>query len=192
MPVTTWSTNASKVALPNTYHQPVRGGTGCSSAWRADVRSPLRSSSQAKKRLITPASRYGNRTGEDFHLAVSHLHRILRQWMGGRAGGHRAVGVVHATVAGAEEKLGLTEPAHRATQVGTVDRERGKLGGAITAKPRGRMRGDPRPRQRRSVLEGHVHGLAHLEMVHWPDRTPHPGRLPDQGGDQKADYRDTH
>ncbi len=40
------------VALPKTYHHPVRGGTGCARARRVAVMSPLRSSSQARKRVI--------------------------------------------------------------------------------------------------------------------------------------------
>ena len=48
-----------RVALPKTYHQPVRGGTGCSSARRVAVMRPLRSSSQARRRRSTGAQAIG-------------------------------------------------------------------------------------------------------------------------------------
>ena len=40
--------------------------------------------------------------------------------LGGGPGGDRAVGVVHAAVAGAEEQLRLGDPAHRAAEMGAV------------------------------------------------------------------------
>ena len=69
MPVATWSTKARKVALPNTYHHPVRGGTGCSSACRVQVTRPLRSSIQARSLRMRAAS--GDRDGARLDLDLT-------------------------------------------------------------------------------------------------------------------------
>src|SRR5579864_5439408 len=110
MPVTTCSRNARNVALPNTYHHPVRGGTGCSSTPRAQVRRPVRSSSTARSRLITCPSPERDLAREDLHLSRLDPHLVPRERLGRRAGGDAAVGVVHAAVAGAEEELRIGEP----------------------------------------------------------------------------------
>src|SRR5574338_627466 len=122
--------NAMSVALPNTYHQPVRGGTGCSSIRRVNENSPLRSSSQSTVRRSQPMSDDRDRAGEDLHLPIVHAHGVLRKRLGRRSGGAGPVGVVHAAVTGTEEELRVGDPAHRAAEVGTVHRERGEpLGG---------------------------------------------------------------
>ncbi len=101
IPVTTCKMKAMSVALPKTYHQPVLLGTGCSSAHRVQETSPVRSSTQASNRLITRPSRDGDRTRLDLDLPVPDSDRILGQRLRRGAGGHAAVGVVHAPVAGA-------------------------------------------------------------------------------------------
>src|SRR6476469_1024549 len=135
IPVSTCSTNARKVALPNTYHHPVRGGTGCSSARRAAVRRPLRSSSQASRRLSTEVSGDRNGAGLDLDLAGGrvHPHRILRQRARRRPRGDGTVTVVHAAVAGTEEQLCVGHPAYRAAEVSAVHREGRELPLAVAA-----------------------------------------------------------
>ena len=81
------------MALPNTYHQPVRGGTGCSSARRVAVIRPLRSSSQARRRLSTVCSGDRDGAGQNLDLAVPARGRDTAAASSGRrSGGDRAVG----------------------------------------------------------------------------------------------------
>src|SRR5512138_1900089 len=127
MPVATCSTKAMNVALPNTYHQPVRGGTGCSSACRVAVIRPLRSSSQERRRRNTGRSDDGNGAGQDLDLPIVHPDRILRQRPGRRARRNRAVPVVDTAVAGTEKELGIGDPANRAAEMGAVDGEGSEL-----------------------------------------------------------------
>src|SRR5581483_6364982 len=119
------------VALPKTYHHPSRGGTGWVSACRVQETSPLRSSSQARKRPIRPPSHHGDRAGEDLDLSPPHPHRIVAQRLGRRSGGDGTVAVEDPAVAGAEEEPRVRDPLHRAAEVGAVDREGGELGGAL-------------------------------------------------------------
>src|SRR5687767_10271017 len=104
MPVATWRMKARRVALPNTYHHPVRGGTGCSSARRVAVRIPLRSSIQAKSCLITAGSGDRDRAGLDLDLTAAHPHGVGGERLGRRPGRDRSVGVVHAAMTGTEEQ----------------------------------------------------------------------------------------
>src|SRR5262249_50868121 len=136
MPVRTCSTNARRVALPKTYHHPVRGGTGCSSARRAAVRRPLRSSSQSKNSLITPASHDRDRTRQDLDLPVPNTYGVLRKRLGRRTGSDGTVGVIDAAVTRTEEELGVAEPPYRTPQVSAVDRKRGEPAGILSPKPR--------------------------------------------------------
>src|SRR5918994_7097348 len=96
MPVATWRMKARRVALPKTYHHPVRGGTGCASARRAALRRPLRSSIQAKNCLITSGSGDRDRAGLDLDLTAAYPPRIGGERLGRRPRRDRSVGVVHA------------------------------------------------------------------------------------------------
>src|SRR5262249_3450955 len=118
--------NAMRVALPKTYHHPVRLGTGCSSAWRTQATRPLRSSSQPRNPLITLASRERNGARQNFHLPALDANRVAAERLRRRAGCDASVRVVDTPVAGAEKELGLREPPHRAPQVRAVHRERGE------------------------------------------------------------------
>src|SRR4029077_3882939 len=181
--------NARKVALPKTYHQPVRGGTGCASTPRAQVSRPVRSSNAARSRPITPDSSERNRTRENLHLPGPHPHWIARERLGWGTAGDTAVGVVHAAVAGAEEKLGVGEPPHRAAKMGAVDRERGEAALVVPPEPRRSAGTDARPGQRGRVLERYAHGFADLEPIHRPYPAPLTRGLPGEGREQKAHDR---
>src|SRR5713101_7385288 len=155
MPVTTWSMNARNVALPKTYHQPVRRGTGCSNTPRNQLSSPVRSSKAARRCLITPRSPERDLSRQNLHLPVSHPRPIAGEGFGRRAARDAAVGVVHAAVARTEEELGVGEPPHRAAEVSAVDRERGEAARVVSPEPRGAAGAHPGPGKRRGVLELH-------------------------------------
>src|SRR5690348_8333054 len=145
MPVATCSTNAIRVALPNTYHQPVRGGTGCSSACWEAVSSPLRSSSHARKRRSIGRSGDGNGAGQDLDLTVAHPDGILGQRPGRRTGGDGAVTIVDAAMTGAEEELRVGHPADRAAQVRAVHGERAEPLDVVATEPGSAPCGNPGP-----------------------------------------------
>ncbi len=73
--------NATTVALPNTYHHPVSGGTGCFASELKNAINPVRSSkasinffSSFQHQRNYPLKRDG--TGEDFDFAVANPHWI--------------------------------------------------------------------------------------------------------------------
>src|SRR5512146_1619775 len=192
MPVTTCSTNARNVALPNTYHHPVRGGTGCSSTPRVQVRRPVRSSSVARSRLITSASPERDLAREDLDLSRLHPYVIPRERPGRGPAGDGAVGVVHAAVAGTEEQLRAGEPLHRTAQMGAVNRERGEGRLVVPAKPGRGAGADPGPWKGGRVVELDGHGLADLEAVHRAHGSPPGGGLPGQRREEEAHDRHAH
>src|ERR1700722_18562807 len=80
IPVTTWMTNATAVALPNTYHHPVSGGTGCSASAVKNAIRPVRFSNASMNSFSSlgiAGSSERDSAGENFDLAVANPHRIL-------------------------------------------------------------------------------------------------------------------
>ena len=110
-----------------------------------------------------PSHAIGNRAGLDLDLSAAYPHRISGQRLRRRSRGHRAVGVVHAAVAGAEKEPRLGDPAHRAAEMSAVHREGGEVGRVVASKPRGSAGRHAGPRQRRRVLESDAHGFADRE-----------------------------
>src|SRR6185437_4587893 len=120
--------NATSTALPNTYHHPVLGGTGCFITSPKNLIRPVRSSNAStaclKIFLITlalPRRLFDrHRAGEDFDLSIAHADRILEQSARGRTGGHTTVGVIDASMTGAHEQVGLRQPSHGASEMRAV------------------------------------------------------------------------
>ena len=65
--------------------------------------------------------RRGQLPGANHQLAIFDAVLILEESTLRWAGSPRSIGIICATVAGAEEELGLLEPAHRATKMRTID-----------------------------------------------------------------------
>src|SRR5579884_2058285 len=172
MPVKTWIRNANSVALPNTYIQPVRGGTGCLMigpiTFEASVRASNHSQAFLRNRVI--ASGDGSGTGEQLHVAVAHAHGILHQRPRRRPRGYGSVLVVNAAVAGAEEQLRFGHPAHGTAEMRAVDGERGEAAVGIVSQPCAGSPGDAGPRHAGGIREANLDRLTFLKICDRADR----------------------
>src|SRR3954462_7795358 len=165
IPVTTWMMNANRVALPNTYIHPVRGGTGCFMMGPSTSEASVRASNHAQAcRRNRISLRNWRRGRQDLNLTVPHAHGVLRQWPWRRPGRYSAVLVIHAAVAGTHEQLGVVQPSNGASQMGAVHRERSELARRFASQPGGRLGRHAGPCDRRRVLELHLDGPPVLEF----------------------------
>src|SRR5579872_7099774 len=140
VPVTTCRTNVASVALPKTYHHPVRGGTGCCITGKRFFEIPRRSSMASHARLrkcIMSNQGHGSRL--NLYVSVGDANGIAHQGTRRRSGDDVAAGVVDSAVAWAEEKFGVLFPAHRASEVCAIDRKCHQVSFAFAAQPRGRF-----------------------------------------------------
>src|SRR5579884_500256 len=179
IPVNTCSRNANRVALPNTYIHPVRGGTGCFMMGPITFDASVRASNhcQAVFRKRMRRSGDGSGAGQNLHLPLAHADRILHQRTRRRPGGNRPVFVVHTAVTGTHEQFGVGQPAHRTAQVSAVDGKGDEAAVRLMAKPRARPARHARPRDRGCVVEADLHGLALFELRHRSDAAPRAGGL---------------
>src|SRR5207248_6695499 len=120
-----WTAKATRVALPNTYHQLTFLGTGCWIMGRTAFEKPSRRSNQRTTGFT--GSSHRDRAGQDFNVAIVHPRVVAEQRVRRRPTADRAIGIIDATVAGTQKELGIGLPTHRAAQVGAADGERNKL-----------------------------------------------------------------
>src|SRR5262245_61350681 len=154
--------NASRVALPKTYHQRASCGTRCFKLGPIIAEMPSRSSSHRHVPIMSrfiasvagivdpgflemsefprsPVSKGGgdrNFHWFDLKLPVCGPHVIPDQRLRRRPGSNRSVRVVNAAVAGTHEQICVLQPTDWASQMCAVHRERGEFGVVHTAKPK--------------------------------------------------------
>src|SRR5262245_4525958 len=195
MPLTTWTTKATSVALPKTYHQlAVSRGTRCVTTSASGSPSPTRCSSQspiARHLDISDTSRQ-RRQLPALHpqLAALDLELIAVERTRGRPRGMAAVGVEHAAVARAHEQLRRGEPANGADEVGAVDGEQLELVARQPAYPARDVGGLPVPRPRERVAVRGEPGLVLGEVRQRSERDPFLPAPAARGGEDEADERD--
>src|SRR5437667_10753430 len=98
--------NATNVALPNTYHQLILLGTGCSIMGSMLREKPVRLSIQPttwRTTLIGCVSADRQRASEDLDHPAVHSDLVAGQPVWRRPSRHRAVSVIDSTVAGTQE-----------------------------------------------------------------------------------------
>src|SRR5271166_980147 len=177
IPVTTCRINSVSAALPKTYHQLADlRGTGWAIVSRMKPPScNLRSNQSAilSNLDIRSSSHPGRQlSGFDQQLPAFHLVGILEQAARRRAGGARAILVVHAAMARTHEQSGLREPAHRASQVGAVDSENLKLLALNAADPTRNAVGLSVGNTRNGIFKLGQPGLAFRELIELTQRDP--------------------
>lgn len=144
---------------------------------------PVISSNQAHRRLrelmavCSSSGRDRHRARFDLDQALVHAHGICAQCLGRRPGSDISIGIKHAPMTRAHEKICRRNPAHRTTQVGAVDRECDKFMLVFAAQPCGGLRGYTRPGQGRRIGKRNRNRLPNLEIVDPPKRTPDRRRL---------------
>src|ERR1700722_18795599 len=112
MPERTCIAKAHRVALPNTYHQRAPLGTGWFMMGPSMALMPRRSSIVSHSFFRNPCAMCSRSLHRDGFSAYLHVFPfdpddVLRERVGRRARGHRAVLVVDAAVAGAHEEAGV-------------------------------------------------------------------------------------
>ena len=133
----------------------------------------------------------GHLAGVIMRLPDDDLVVVLEEAALGRAGGARSVFVVSAAVAGAQEELGLREPAHRAAKMRAVDGEDLEVVAGDVANPAGNVAGLAVPGGGHGIAEVDEAGFAFGEIAERAEVDPgvFAGALFQRGAEEIADDR---
>src|SRR4030095_12527088 len=111
--------------------------------------------------------RGGNRNDRLFHLhfAICDLHIVTKKRPRRRTGSDGAVIVIDAARTGAHEQFRAFEPAHRASEMSTINGEGNEAILADSTQPDSALRAHTSPWERRRISHSHGYCFTDLKII---------------------------